>query len=208
MHNKWKNNAVEFDDLYKGTAFECKFPCFGKYLTTKLNQRLENALIFLEFVDAKKVIDLGCGTGTFAIKAALKGVEVYGYDISEEAIRIAKAKAEESGVSDKCFFYAADIATIDFPDADVWFDLGCLQYLPDISVIINKISKIEILFSCLPMKYHWLNFIRFIYRRILKGNPYYTYTKKQIRHIFSKYKHIYITKDSLQFYISSINFYS
>lgn len=208
VHNRWKNNAVQFDHLYTGRACECKVPYFGKYLTTKLNQRIENALRFLEYVDAKKIIDLGCGTGTFAVKAALKGVEVYGYDISEEAIRIARAKAEELGVSDKCFFYVADILAVDFPAADVWFDLGCLQYLPDISIIIARLSKIEILFSCLPMKYHWLNFIRFIYRRIFKGNPYYTYTQRQIRYIFSQYKHLYITKDSLQYYISSISFFN
>ena len=206
MRNKWQNSAVQFDNLYTGAAFECNIPYFGTYLTTKLNQRLENALTFLEFVHARKVIDLGCGTGTFAVKAALKGVEVHGYDISEEAIKIAKIKAEEIGVSDRCFFYEVDISTIDFPDAEAWFDLGCLQYVPNISLVINKVSKIKSFYSGLPMKYHWLNLIRFIYRRVLKGNPYYTYTEKEIRHIFSSYKNIHIEKDGLQYYVSSVNF--
>ena len=206
MHNKWKDSAVQFDNLYAGAAFECNIPYFGTYLTTKLNQRLENALTFVEFVHARKVIDLGCGTGTFAIKAALKGVEVYGYDISEVAIKIAKIKAEEAGVSHGCFFYEVDISTIDFPDAEAWLDLGCLQYVPDISIVINKVSKIKNFYSGLPTKYHCLNVIRFLYRRVLKGNRYYTYTEKEIRYIFRPYKNIHIEKDGLQYYVSSVNF--
>jgi SAM-dependent methyltransferase len=206
MHSKWKNNAVHFDKLYTGAAPECRIPYFGTYLRTKLNQRLENALTFVKFIHAKKVIDLGCGTGTFAIKAASKGIEVHGYDISEEAIKIARMKAEEAGVSDRCYFYEVDITTTDFPDAEAWLDLGCLQYVSDITTVINKISRVRDFYSGLPMKYHWLNVIRFPYRRALKGNRYYMYTAKEIRHLFHPYKNIHIEKDGLQYYVSSVNF--
>ena len=38
----------------------------------------------------KKVLDVGCGTGNFALKAAKKGAIVLGIDFAEEAIKIAK----------------------------------------------------------------------------------------------------------------------
>ncbi len=206
MNNTWRDRAVQFDHLYTGEAFECNIPYFGTYLRSKLNQRLENALRFVDFIHAQKIIDLGCGTGTFAVKAALKGVEVHGYDISGKAIKIAALKAEKAGISDLCFFYEADITTVDFPDVDAWFDLGCLQYLPDISSVINKASTARDFYSCLAMKYHWLNVIRFFYRRVLKGNPYYTYTKKEIQGLFSLYTNVHVERDGPQFCVSSVQF--
>jgi len=206
MNNRWKHRAVQFDHLYTGEAFECNIPYFGAYLRIKLNQRLGNALQFVDFIHAQKIVDLGCGTGTFAVKAALKGVEVHGYDISEEAIKIATLKAAEAGVSDRCFFYEADITTVDFPDVDAWFDLGCLQYLPDISNVIDKVSAGRDFLSCLAMRYHWLNVARFFYRRVLKGNPYYTYTEKEIQRLFSSYTNIHVERDGPQFCVSSVKF--
>jgi len=41
---------------------------------------------------SKKVIDIGCGTGLFAYKAAKKGANILGIDFSDEAIKIAKKK--------------------------------------------------------------------------------------------------------------------
>jgi len=41
---------------------------------------------------SKKVLDVGCGTGFFAFKAAKKGANVLGIDFSKEAIAIAKKK--------------------------------------------------------------------------------------------------------------------
>jgi SAM-dependent methyltransferase len=39
---------------------------------------------------SKKVLDVGCGTGNFALKAAKKGAYVLGIDFAEEAIKILK----------------------------------------------------------------------------------------------------------------------
>ena len=39
---------------------------------------------------SKKVLDVGCGTGNFALKAAKNGAHVLGIDFAEEAIKIAK----------------------------------------------------------------------------------------------------------------------
>jgi len=49
-----------------------------------------------EDIYKKKVVDLGCGTGIFAIGAALIGAkEVVGIDIDSSAIKIAKKEAEK-----------------------------------------------------------------------------------------------------------------
>ncbi len=47
-------------------------------------------------IEGRVVFDLGCGTGKFAIGAALLGAkEVYGFDADEKALKVAKKNAEK-----------------------------------------------------------------------------------------------------------------
>lgn len=43
------------------------------------------------------VLDIGCGTGTFALELSKTGVHVRGVDLSEEMIEISRKKAQEAG---------------------------------------------------------------------------------------------------------------
>src|SRR3972149_9330530 len=66
----------------------------------------------IELVDSGKVkpcktIDLGCGTGNYAIYLASKGFDVTGIDISPAAITIAKENAKKKGVKER--FLVADV---------------------------------------------------------------------------------------------------
>lgn len=54
-----------------------------------------------------KAVDLGCGTGNYAIYLAGKGFDVTGVDISPTAIRIAEDNARKKGV--RCRFVVADV---------------------------------------------------------------------------------------------------
>ncbi len=59
-------------------------------------------------IEQKKVVDLGCGTGIFAIGAKLLGAgEVIGMDIDEKSLEIARKIAEKIGV--EVDFYALEI---------------------------------------------------------------------------------------------------
>jgi putative methylase len=51
-------------------------------------------------IGGKRVYDLGCGTGIFAIGCALMGAkEVKGFDVDGEALAVAQENAEKMGVS-------------------------------------------------------------------------------------------------------------
>lgn len=43
-------------------------------------------------LDGRSVLDIGCGTGTFACKLALRGLEVVGVDPAEASLDVARAK--------------------------------------------------------------------------------------------------------------------
>jgi len=61
-------------------------------------------------IENKKIIDLGCGTGIFAIGSALLGAcEVEGIDIDSDAIDIAKDYAEKNGVTNLVEFFIKDV---------------------------------------------------------------------------------------------------
>jgi putative methylase len=57
-----------------------------------------------------KVVDLGCGTGIFAIGAAMMGaLESVGVDIDDDAVSIAKAQAYKMDIAGKTRFLTSDI---------------------------------------------------------------------------------------------------
>lgn len=61
-------------------------------------------------IEGKKVVDLGCGTGIFAIGAALLGArEVIGVDVDPEVIEIAKVQASKIGVDSITEFILEDV---------------------------------------------------------------------------------------------------
>jgi len=49
------------------------------------------------------VLDVGCGTGSLALRLAAGAATIHGLDISSEMIRIAKGKAEAEGVANVRF---------------------------------------------------------------------------------------------------------
>jgi 2-polyprenyl-3-methyl-5-hydroxy-6-metoxy-1,4-benzoquinol methylase len=54
-----------------------------------------------------RTLDLGCGTGNYALYLASNGFEVTGVDISSSAINIAKSSALSKGL--KCNFFVANV---------------------------------------------------------------------------------------------------
>ncbi len=58
-------------------------------------------------------LDVGCGTGDFAVKLSKEGIVATGIDISSVAIKKAYERAEHENISSKVNFLVADFETID-----------------------------------------------------------------------------------------------
>ncbi len=81
---------------------------------------------------AHRVIDLGAGTGNFAIQAARAGASVHAVDISQAMLTYAQSKAQTAGAT-AIEFHKAGFLTYDHQDeaADFVITKNALHILPD-----------------------------------------------------------------------------
>jgi len=97
--------------------------------------------IFLDYLNAKpqtKLLDIGCGTGYLLKAADQRGLETYGLDISDEAVKIAESvcpkskiivgKGEDIHFADRSFDYVTC--------------LGALEHFLDIERGINEMARV------------------------------------------------------------------
>jgi ubiquinone/menaquinone biosynthesis C-methylase UbiE len=65
-----------------------------------------------------RILDIGTATGSLAIEfaRAIPGVEVVGLDLSDAALELANANAQEHGVSSRVFFRAGNAEEMPFED--------------------------------------------------------------------------------------------
>lgn len=203
MTESWEKEAVAFDEIYSGGGLAGRIPFLGPFIQKGIIERQNRALAFLGAIKAQTILDLGCGVGRFAVEAARSGVTVHAYDISQPAIDMAQEAAHRAGVSHRCHFYVADLLTVDFPAADAWFDLGCLHYLPEPSNVIQKLTQVPHLFSCLPQKGHWLGPLHYVFRTLLRGQKYLSFTEDEIKKLLAAYPHLHIEKSGLVYYVTT-----
>lgn len=90
----------------------------------------------------KDVIEYGCGKGTYAFLLAKHGARVTGIDISEVAIKMANAQAEEQGVKN-IEFLEQDAEAMEFDDnsIDLIFGTSILHHL-HLNKAMNEISRV------------------------------------------------------------------
>ena len=94
-----KGIAETFDDLAHDRC--CKYKSKGLTASTEvlLGLLTENGLV------GKRVLDIGCGTGFFALEALRHGASsCIGVDLSSAAIHEANEFAKESGLQDRARF--------------------------------------------------------------------------------------------------------
>jgi len=112
-----------WDERYQQQAVET-MPWFYPELDDDLKQALDELK-----VHEGRALDLGTGPGTQAIQLAQRGFDVTATDLSEAAIRLARAKAETQGLAIR--WQQDDILSSQLTGPfDLIFDRGCFHVLP------------------------------------------------------------------------------
>jgi cyclopropane-fatty-acyl-phospholipid synthase len=89
--------------LDESMTYSCAFfSRDGSSLEAAQNAKLELTCAKLDLRAGERVLDVGCGWGSFAIHAAREhGVAVTGITLSEPQAQLARRRAEEAGVADR-----------------------------------------------------------------------------------------------------------
>jgi ubiquinone/menaquinone biosynthesis C-methylase UbiE len=104
---------------------------------------LEYSYHLLGDVRGRRVIDFGCGSGANSVLLANRGAHVWGVDISEDLLRLAKRRMAATGRADGARFIAASAHQLPFPDdsIDVVFGIAILHHL-DLTLVSNEIRRV------------------------------------------------------------------
>lgn len=125
LYDEFKQVGTDFEDIAQVVVFDRN----QKSSTIEAERTLVNRL---GISAGNTAIDIGCGTGTFAIQAALAGAKVYAVDISQAMLTYAQQKAQAANAVD-IEFHNAGFLTYEHQAAPVDFIVtkAALHHLPD-----------------------------------------------------------------------------
>jgi demethylmenaquinone methyltransferase/2-methoxy-6-polyprenyl-1,4-benzoquinol methylase len=118
-----------------------RYDVITRLLSFGADQRWKRRLIALaEIGPGRRVLDLACGTGDFAILAAARGGRVVGIDITPRMLDLARAKSSARGI----LWAAGDMN--DLPVASSQFDVVLTGYgirnVPDLDRAIMEVHRV------------------------------------------------------------------
>jgi len=127
-----------YEDFHKGYKTH-------KRVIKENNFTYKNILRILNKIDnrRKKVLDIGCGTGTLAFYIAKNGGVVKGVDISTNAIRAASVNSAYLNLQNKVTLKRLDISKEKITGKyDLVILSEVLEHLKNDMMVINKISRL------------------------------------------------------------------
>jgi len=147
-----KRKELEFHDRFRDKDAAAALPqdTFEKvYGNAKYYRKAKRVMRYSEawlerHVPGKVFLDLACGNGLFAFKAARAGARyVIGLDISRVSVEIARQEALAAGLADRTFFLQADAERTLLPSSsvDVCVCSGMLHHL-DLTYVVPELRRI------------------------------------------------------------------
>lgn len=124
-YDELKQVGLDFNDVAQVEAYDRN--------QTSSTAEVEQALVAqLKISPGHIIVDLGAGTGTFAIQAALAGAYVHAVDISETMLTYARDKAHRFGATNIEFHHAGFLTYEHKAEpADFVVTKSALHILPD-----------------------------------------------------------------------------
>jgi S-adenosylmethionine-dependent methyltransferase len=96
--------------------------------------------------ERSRILDIGGGTGIWAVKLARAGHDVTCADLSHKMVDVARAKAEEEGVTDRVKCLRSDLQDLkEFGEAEfamVWAQGDPLSYVPDPVLAVKNVARV------------------------------------------------------------------
>ena len=99
-------------------------------------------LLGLASLHGRKILDAGCGPGTYGIMLAQAGNEVTGVEISPGGVQVANQRAKEKGTNFTA--QVGDLEKLPFEDNtfDICFCGWVLHHFPDINASVSELARV------------------------------------------------------------------
>jgi SAM-dependent methyltransferase len=175
----WDSQVRDFDSIYSHGKSRLR-NWIDTTFRWDMYKRFEYTLAHAEPIRGRTFLDVGCGTGRYALELARRGARrVVGIDISGKMVETCRERAHAGNLQDVCSFVQADLLTYQ-PDArfDVCIGIGLFDYIKDARPVLAKMR--EVVTDCaivsLPRLWTWRAAVRKV-RLALKGCDVFFYSK-------------------------------
>lgn len=180
-------HAARFDGLYGGDNMATRI--FDRLFRKPMYERYRLTIEVLGNAKGKQYLDLGCGSGRYAINLARLGARVVGVDFSDAMLGLARRYAREEQVEGKVEFHEADMNRwMDETDQhfDAAFAMGVFDYLDDPSATLRRMLNVaERAYLSIPApEFPRAQLRRLRYRR--QNCPVYFFTRSQMEDMVAK----------------------
>ncbi len=117
--------------LDRSMTYSCAYFAGGTQTLEEAQEaKLELVCKKLGLREGERVLDVGCGWGSFVIHAATRhGVNATGITLSEEQARLARERAREAGVADRVEFRVADYREVSDGPFDAIASIGMVEHV-------------------------------------------------------------------------------
>ena len=139
VRQRFERDAQSFDAIYRlerSPFWRWVNTTFRKAVFDRYNITFDQA----GDVTDKKILDVGCGSGVYAVDFARRGARrVVGIDFSDKMLELASQEAEQHQVADRCKFIRADFLALDLKETfDVSIAMGVFDYIPEQVAFLRK----------------------------------------------------------------------
>lgn len=180
--------AARFDDIYSAEK-----PWYQRILDAifrrTVNQRYELIMADLKDMAGKAVLDVGTGSGRYAVDLAVRGASVTGVDFSSEMLELARKAAQQQGVVDRCRWIQGDfLGLTNLGDGfDVSLAIGFFDYTSNPEPILERMAALTqgILYLSFPKRWTTRTIPRKL-RLTLNGCYVRFYTRDEIETLIGK----------------------
>ncbi|MEE9433217.1 MAG: methyltransferase domain-containing protein [Sphingorhabdus sp.] len=136
-------HASRFNGLYGGDNMATRF--FDRMFRKPMYDRYRFTIEALANGEGKKYLDIGCGSGRYAVNLAQLGADVTGLDFSDKMLKLAGDYAAQQNVADKVTLINTDMnkwMEKSVAHFDASYAMGVFDYLTDPVLTLKLMIKL------------------------------------------------------------------